>query len=143
MLVLTRKANEEILIGDNIRITLVRIKGNSVRVGIEAPRDVRVVRGELADQDRRTADYEAIETETVFAHPQARIGRHGATRSTTRLPRSIPGDASDKQGSSGESEPRIFLERVRPVSNDRVSKERVSSQRRLRRAPLAEFIAAT
>lgn len=52
MLVLTRKAGEEILIGDNIRLTLVRIQGNRVRVGIEAPDSVRVVRGELAASSR-------------------------------------------------------------------------------------------
>ena len=133
MLVLTRKLNEEILIGDNIRITLVRVKGNSVRVGIEAPRDVRVVRGELAGQESRSDDCEAIESETVFAHPQERIGRHGAKRSQTRLPQSIAANAGDKQGGSIETEPKILFERVRPVPDDR----------RLRRAPLAEFIAAT
>ncbi len=47
MLVLTRKADEQILIGDNIKITLVRVRGNAVRIGIDAPRDVRIVRGEL------------------------------------------------------------------------------------------------
>lgn len=48
MLVLTRKLREQIRIGDNITISVVRIRGNTVRVGIEAPRHVRVVRGELA-----------------------------------------------------------------------------------------------
>jgi carbon storage regulator CsrA len=48
MLVLTRKQQETIQIGENITITIVRIKGNTVRVGIEAPPDVRVVRGEIA-----------------------------------------------------------------------------------------------
>lgn len=47
MLVLTRKRQEQICIGDNIVLTILRVKGNTVRVGIEAPRDVRVVRGEL------------------------------------------------------------------------------------------------
>ena len=47
MLVLTRKLQETIQIGENIKITVVRIKGNTVRVGIEAPRDVRVARGEV------------------------------------------------------------------------------------------------
>ena len=47
MLVLTRKLNEQIQIGDNITVSVLRIKGNSVRIGISAPRDVRVVRGEL------------------------------------------------------------------------------------------------
>jgi carbon storage regulator CsrA len=47
MLVLTRKQNQEILIGDNVKITVLKIKGNTVRLGIEAPRDVNVLRGEL------------------------------------------------------------------------------------------------
>ena len=47
MLVLTRKFRDQIQIGDNITITILRVKGQSVRVGIEAPRDVRVVRSEL------------------------------------------------------------------------------------------------
>jgi carbon storage regulator CsrA len=48
MLVLTRKLQEKIHIGDNVTITIVRIQGNTVRVGIEAPQDVRVVRGEIS-----------------------------------------------------------------------------------------------
>jgi carbon storage regulator CsrA len=47
MLVLTRKLQEQIRIGDHITITVLRVKGNTVRVGIEVPRDVRVVRAEL------------------------------------------------------------------------------------------------
>jgi carbon storage regulator len=49
MLVLTRKLHETIRIGPDITITIVRVKGNTVRVGIEAPDSVRVVRGELVD----------------------------------------------------------------------------------------------
>lgn len=47
MLVLSRKLREQIQIGENVTITILRVKGNSVRIGIEAPRDVKVVRGEL------------------------------------------------------------------------------------------------
>lgn len=47
MLVLTRKQKESIKIGDSITITILRVQGQSVRIGIEAPREVRVVRGEL------------------------------------------------------------------------------------------------
>jgi len=48
MLVLTRKYQEKIRIGENITITVLRMKGKAVRLGIEAPTDVPVVRGELA-----------------------------------------------------------------------------------------------
>lgn len=47
MLVLSRKINEAILIGDNIRVTVVAIRGNQVRIGIEAPPDVPVFREEV------------------------------------------------------------------------------------------------
>lgn len=47
MLVLSRKQDQEILIGDQIKITVLKSRGNTVRLGIEAPREVKVVRGEL------------------------------------------------------------------------------------------------
>ncbi len=47
MLVLSRKAGEELIIGDSIRITVNKISGNRVTLGIVAPGDVRVLRGEL------------------------------------------------------------------------------------------------
>jgi carbon storage regulator len=50
MLVLSRHVNEEILIADNIRIVIVRLKGSIVRIGIEAPADITVRRAELADR---------------------------------------------------------------------------------------------
>ena len=47
MLVLGRKENESILIGDNIRITVVGRSGSSIRIGVQAPQSVQVVREEL------------------------------------------------------------------------------------------------
>jgi carbon storage regulator len=47
MLVLTRKLMEKLFIGDDICITVVRLEGGQVRLGIDAPRDVSVVRAEL------------------------------------------------------------------------------------------------
>jgi carbon storage regulator len=47
MLVLSRKENQKLVIGDNIVLTINRISGNRVTIGIDAPRDVRIVRGEL------------------------------------------------------------------------------------------------
>ncbi len=48
MLVLSRKIGEKIVIGDNITIVVNRVSGNRISLGIEAPADVRIVRGELA-----------------------------------------------------------------------------------------------
>lgn len=55
MLVLTRKLQEQICIGDNITLTILRVKGNTVRVGIDAPREVRVIRAELPRTAQPTA----------------------------------------------------------------------------------------
>lgn len=47
MLVLSRKETQTIRIGDDIEITLVRVSGDRVRVGIEAPPEMVILRGEL------------------------------------------------------------------------------------------------
>ncbi len=47
MLVLTRKLGESIAIDDNIKITVVQIKGKQVRLGIQAPKDTRIHREEV------------------------------------------------------------------------------------------------
>ena len=49
MLCLSRKLGEKIIIGDNITITVIDIQGNKIRLGIEAPRDVSVMREELVE----------------------------------------------------------------------------------------------
>jgi carbon storage regulator len=50
MLVLTRKLMERIFIGDEICVTVVRLEGGQVRLGIDAPREVAVVRAELVPE---------------------------------------------------------------------------------------------
>ena len=64
MLVLSRKEGERIQIGDNITLVVSKVSGNRVTIGIEAPRDVKVVRGELG---------EAGPTEPVLAGPTAAV----------------------------------------------------------------------
>jgi carbon storage regulator len=58
MLVLTRKPGEKIFIGDNVSLTVVEVKGDSVRIAVDAPRDVKIYRGEI---------YEAIIAENKAA----------------------------------------------------------------------------
>jgi carbon storage regulator len=50
MLILTRKPGEGILIGDDIRITIVEIKGGGIRIGIDAPADRKIYRQEVYDR---------------------------------------------------------------------------------------------
>lgn len=58
MLVLSRKKNESIIINDNITVTVIEIRGDKVRLGIEAPKDVTVHRREV---------YEAIQAQNANA----------------------------------------------------------------------------
>jgi carbon storage regulator CsrA len=66
MLVLTRKLQQQIKIGEQVTITILRVKGQTVRVGIEAPRDVRVIRGELPSGDQSPAGEESAIEETTL-----------------------------------------------------------------------------
>jgi carbon storage regulator len=51
MLVLSRKQNQQIFVGQSIVVTVVRISGDKVRIGIEAPEEMKVLRGELEPEE--------------------------------------------------------------------------------------------
>ena len=55
MLVLSRKVGEEIVIGDNIRVRVVSVQGNQIRLGFDAPREVSIQRAELLERAERDA----------------------------------------------------------------------------------------
>ena len=67
MLVLSRKKDESIIINDNIRVTIVEIRGDKVRLGIDAPKDVSVHRREV---------YEAIQNQARRDAPSIVSGEH-------------------------------------------------------------------
>lgn len=71
MLVLARKLDEKIHIGKNVVITIVRLQGDTVRIGIEAPRDVYVRRGELPPFEQ--------------SRQYAQRGRHAGTQHTPNV----------------------------------------------------------
>jgi carbon storage regulator len=54
MLVLSRKEGEKLVIGDNITLVVSKISGNRVTLGIEAPADVKIFRGELSGKKERS-----------------------------------------------------------------------------------------
>lgn len=63
MLILTRRVNETVMIGDEVTLTVLGVKGNQVRVGVQAPREIAVHREEI---------YERIQQEQrLAAHPDA------------------------------------------------------------------------
>ena len=61
MLVLTRKPKQQIMIGDNIIINVVEVQGENVRIAIDAPREIKIYRGEI---------YRAIQEENRKASAQ-------------------------------------------------------------------------
>ncbi|MCS7305180.1 MAG: carbon storage regulator CsrA [Thermoguttaceae bacterium] len=81
MLVLSRQRNQSIIIGDNIIITVVDIRGDKVRLGIEAPSEIPVHRKEV---------YEAIKRENLRAAQLDPADTHPLTESTSSQPPSPP-----------------------------------------------------
>jgi carbon storage regulator len=68
MLILTRKINEEILIGDDICIKILGSTQYSVRIGIEAPKEVIILRAELREDFGEESELEPEEDETPKRH---------------------------------------------------------------------------
>ena len=89
MLVLTRRAGQVVKIGDGIEVVVVSVRGEQVRIGICAPREVSVVRGELLEQ--------VSEENRAAAHASRLIGELAGGKGAPALkPR---GGAADDMGS--------------------------------------------
>jgi carbon storage regulator len=72
MLVLTRKVGERVLIGDDIVVTILDVRGDGIRVGIEAPRGIRIQRDEVV-RAVSEANQEAREGAAGAEDPEALI----------------------------------------------------------------------
>jgi len=59
MLILTRRVGETLMIGDNVTVTVLRVKGNQVRLGVNAPKDVSVHREEIFERIQQEETDEA------------------------------------------------------------------------------------
>jgi flagellar assembly factor FliW len=82
MLILTRKIGESILVGDNIRLVVLEIRGRQIRLGIEAPADIVVLREEiaqrLADENLRAATFNYQEVQQAVNALTLEFARHPA-----------------------------------------------------------------
>jgi len=69
MLVLTRKIGEGIVIGDDVTITVVEVKGGNVRIGIDAPREKKIYRQEIFDriveENRDASQWDMIDLDKI------------------------------------------------------------------------------
>ena len=143
MLVLTRKADEQILIGDDIKITLVRVRGNSVRIGIDAPKHIRVVRGELAARDASQTSAPIVEREEVFARPEAQLQYIGASHRITKVKKS--GSVSKR----GPRETPLYHATTSNTEHTNATESLVepasmpNSLEKTKRPPLSAFVSAT
>lgn len=82
MLILTRRLNESLMIGDQVKITVLGVKGSQVRLGIEAPKDIEVHREEVFDRileenNNKGSNNEIVTTKTqvCFNETNAEIPR--------------------------------------------------------------------
>lgn len=70
MLVLSRKKNESVVINNDITVTIVEIRGDKVRLGVEAPKEVPVHRREVYDAIQRQARTDLINADIPPANPE-------------------------------------------------------------------------
>jgi carbon storage regulator len=64
MLILTRRVGETLMIGDEVTVTVLGVKGNQVRIGVNAPKDVSVHREEIYDRIKKEQNYSASSFQT-------------------------------------------------------------------------------
>jgi carbon storage regulator len=95
MLVLSRKVGEKILIGGDISVTVVRVSGGGVRIGIEAPSEMAVVREELAGASEdanfsRTMPDDSQQSVPAKINPAAKLTPDSSASTKQNAPRTKP-----------------------------------------------------
>jgi len=114
MLVLSRRTNETLVIADNIRFTVLSIHGNQVRIGIEAPDDIIILREEIIDNTRRAATHAPYATAALNTQDNAvsSIKTEDLTTSSTQAPQHTRGNQHGSE--QGKRRGVLGLRRRRP-----------------------------
>lgn len=139
MLVLTRKLDQQIQIGEGITVTVLEVKGNTVKLGIAAPKEVRVLRAELkpktdADDLRKTSPIDTT----------ARLVRV-TDEERMMLSNPSPNYQGSNYGGAERRRPNATTERVSDRMSERVDEARDASSgltRRVAESPLRNLVMA-
>ncbi len=83
MLILRRKRNESLLIGDNIRITIIECAGDGVRLAIDAPKQISILREELSEVEQSNKKASAPDMGSVLALQSILKKKNSAEKSVT------------------------------------------------------------
>jgi len=76
VLILTRRVGESVMIGDEVAVTVLRVKGNQVRLGVNAPKSISVQREEIFQRIKREADQGQAATSPEGAEVQEPEAAH-------------------------------------------------------------------
>jgi carbon storage regulator len=110
MLILTRKPGESLYIGDSVKVTVVEIKGNQIRVGIDAPPELRIYREEIymqiLEENKKAASAELTggALDQLSGSWKGMNKGGGSERKLAKAPRATPVAAS-------QIEPKVFVKR--------------------------------
>lgn len=121
MLILTRKPGESLYIGDNIKITIVELKGNQIRVGIDAPSDLRIYREEIylqiLEENRKAAEAAMAPGGGLEGLSEAWKGRATEPKPGGLKPER-PGLAGMRSMKIEPSDPKVIIKRKKAKPSD-------------------------
>lgn len=154
MLVLTRKTNEQVSLGDDITITILRINNGSIRIGIDAPRNVRILRSEIDPYSAREEKPEGADQSVTEATAEPQAATTQAAEAGERLEIDLDQhDAAALQSlletrEAGTEPARIYQMRTTHSTTGKISQPTQSTNSRQsqarntagRPAPLARFL---
>ena len=122
MLILTRKPGESIYIGDGIKVIIVEIKGNQIRVGIEAPADVRIYREEIylqiLEENKKAAETAGVSESGLEGLSEAWQGTPGSKPGTGASALLGSSMRTIKPGHGGGASPSVMVKRKKGPKRD-------------------------